>query len=71
MHLLYVLYISVVCKDVKYIVCIPVQDRLPLPPSDMVLTFADITTSKKVLGFSPRTSTAEGILNEQLYQSPL
>lgn len=68
MHLLYVLYISVVCKDVK---CIPVQDRLPLPPSDMVLTFADITTSKKVLGFSPRTSTAEGILNEQSYQSPL
>lgn len=36
------------------------QERLPLPPSDMVITFADITTSKQVLGFSPKTSPAEG-----------
>jgi UDP-glucuronate 4-epimerase len=36
-------------------------DRQPLPPSDMILTFADISTSKKVLAFSPKTSTAEGI----------
>ena len=28
----------------------------------MILTFADISTSKKVLGFSPETSTAEGYL---------
>lgn len=36
-------------------------ERQPLPPSDMLLTFADISTSKKVLGFSPKTSTAKGI----------
>lgn len=37
------------------------QDRQPLPPSDMILTFADITTSKAVLGFSPKTPTNEGV----------
>ena len=44
------------------------QDRQPLPPSDMILTFADITTSQRVLGFSPKTSTAEGVLlNSRLH----
>ncbi|CAI8046779.1 UDP-glucuronate 4-epimerase 4 [Geodia barretti] len=38
-----------------------VIDRQPLPPSDMILTFADITISRNVLGFSPKTPTAEGI----------
>ena len=42
-------------------VSVCVQDRQPLPPSDMILTFADISTSQRVLGFSPKTSTAEGM----------
>lgn len=37
------------------------QDRQPLPPSDMYITFADISTSHRVLGFQPKTSTAEGV----------
>jgi len=37
------------------------QDRQPLPPSDMYITFADISTSQRVLGFQPKTSTAEGV----------
>lgn len=39
----------------------PLQDRQPLPPSDMYITFADISTSQRVLGFQPKTSTAEGV----------
>ena len=37
------------------------QDHQPLPPSDMYITFADISTSQHVLGFQPKTSTAEGV----------
>lgn len=33
----------------------------PIPPGDVHATFADITKSKKVLGFEPKTSLREGL----------
>ena len=36
-------------------------EKLPVPPGDVNLTWADITKSKKVLGYSPNTSFDEGI----------
>jgi UDP-glucuronate 4-epimerase len=37
-------------------------DFQPIPPGDIQITYADISKSQKVLGFSPKTSLKEGIL---------
>ena len=34
---------------------------MPAQPGDMPVTFADISKSKRVLGYEPRTPIAEGI----------
>lgn len=36
-------------------------DRQPLQPGDVPLTFADITKSRELLGYDPRTKICEGI----------
>ncbi|MEA3343752.1 MAG: GDP-mannose 4,6-dehydratase [archaeon] len=37
--------------------------RMPLQPGDVTITYADITKSKKLLGYSPETSIEQGIRN--------
>ena len=39
----------------------PQVEWLPMQPGDVELTFADLTKSREVLGFSPRVGFAEGI----------
>jgi len=34
---------------------------LPMQPGDMLETYADISKSKKLLGFNPKTNIEEGI----------
>ncbi len=37
--------------------------RMPIQPGDVTITYADITKSKKLLGYSPKVSIEEGIRN--------
>ncbi len=37
--------------------------RMPIQPGDVTITYADITKSKKLLGYSPETSIEQGIRN--------
>ncbi len=39
----------------------PQIEYAPLPPGDMLATYADITTSQRDLGFQPRTPISEGL----------
>lgn len=38
-----------------------VIENLPVPPTEVPITYADITYAKKVLGYSPKTSIEEGV----------
>lgn len=37
--------------------------QMPIQPGDVTITYADITKSKKLLGYDPKTSIEEGIRN--------
>jgi UDP-glucuronate 4-epimerase len=39
----------------------PIIERHPMPPGDVPITFADITKSRKLLGFEPKITIEEGI----------
>lgn len=39
----------------------PVQEKVPLSPTELLVTHADITLSQQVLHFSPRISIKEGL----------
>jgi UDP-glucuronate 4-epimerase len=39
----------------------PVLDRQPMQPGDVLITYADISKARKMLGYEPRTPVREGI----------
>jgi len=51
-------FISLVEKNLKKKAKI---NKLPIPPGDVDLTFADITKAKKLLNYTPKVSIEEGI----------
>ena len=39
----------------------PVLERLPMQPGDVIITYADISKAKRMLGYAPKTLVAEGL----------
>lgn len=39
----------------------PLLDRQPMQPGDVLVTYADVSKAKRMLGYDPRTSVREGI----------
>ena len=44
------------------LLCILSQDNLPLPPTEILQTFADISISRQQLGYNPETDIQDGML---------
>jgi UDP-glucuronate 4-epimerase len=39
----------------------PMLDRQPMQPGDVLITYADISKAKRMLGYDPKTPVREGI----------